>query len=218
MIGTPKGFKLEEVDSEYVLPSLKIFFSDELAQTYQPLIFSGDKYDENDPSIQPEGIYYRIARDALEQEYCIQYYVYWLEQNCTKFIGISNHRYDYEPIFVYLKPADPRPVGIVNSGQGKQLGILCRFHKAEVRRIEYQVRDPIEEKHPFTTSRSPFYPFGGENGVQGENCVKRYPISGSIYYDKWRPMFGIDTCFHSMSGAEGALHGQSISNPTEKIG
>ena len=88
-------------------------------------------------------------------------------QNCTKFIGISNHKYDYEPIFVFIKPPNPIPYGIVNSGQSRARAFGdCRFHKTEVRIREYPERDRIEEPFSFTTSRSPFYPFGGESGIR----------------------------------------------------
>src|SRR5215204_296610 len=105
-IGSPENFRLEEVKSQYALPSLKTFFSDEMASVYQPIIFRGDQvFDDDDddgsnPATYPEGIYYRIVYDPSEAAYCIQYYGYWLVQNCTRFLGISNHKYDYEPIFV----------------------------------------------------------------------------------------------------------------------
>jgi hypothetical protein len=48
-------------------------------------------------------------------------------QNCIKFLGISNHEYDYEPIFAFVKPPDPIPYGIVNAGQSKARGFgECR--------------------------------------------------------------------------------------------
>ena len=210
-IGVSKEFQLEELRSEYLVPSLKTFFSDELAGTYQPKIYSTHD-DTDDPSIQPEGIYYRIVYGDSKSEYCIQYYVYWLEQSCTDFIGISNHKYDYEPIFVFIKSPYARPVGIVNSGYSKNLLNMCRFHKTEIRRHEIYKRDNYESQCSFTTSQSPFFPFGGENGIRGTNCVKRYPIGNSIYLENERPLFGLATCFHAFSGAESALLGGSELN------
>ena len=43
---------------------------------------------------------------------------------------MASHRYDYEPIFVYLKDKDTKPHLIVNGGLG---GASCSFHKNEVR-------------------------------------------------------------------------------------
>jgi hypothetical protein len=97
-IGSAENFSLDEVKSQYVLPRFKTFFSEKIASLYQPLIYRGDQiFDDDDdkgPATHPEGIYYRIVYDPLEGAYCIQYYGYWLMQNCTRFIGISNHKYD----------------------------------------------------------------------------------------------------------------------------
>jgi hypothetical protein len=66
-------------------------------------------------------------------------------QNCTRFIGISNHKFDYEPIFVFVKPPNPIPYGIVNAGQSRARAFGdCRFHKTEVRMRDYIERDRIE--------------------------------------------------------------------------
>jgi hypothetical protein len=166
-VGSAENFGLDEVKSKFVLPRLKTFFSEKIAPLYQPIIYRGDQIfddeDDNAPATYPEGIYYRIIYDPSEGVYCIQYYGYWLIQNCTRFIGISNHKYDYEPIFVFVKPPSPIPYGIVNAGQSRARAFGdCRFHKTEVRMRDYSERDRIEESCSFTTSPSPFYPFGGD--------------------------------------------------------
>ena len=223
-IGSLENFGLEEVKSQYVLPHLKTFFSDQIASVYQPLIFRGDQIfddddDDNNPATYPEGIYYRIVYDPSEAAYCIQYYGYWLKQNCTRFFfGISNHKYDYEPIFIFIKPPNPIPYGIVNAGQSRAKGLSeCRFHKTEVRMRDYSNRDPIEGPCSFTTSTQPFYPFGGESGREGQNCVKRYPLAGSIYFEDYRPLFGMNTCFHAFSGAEGELKGERLKMTLKRL-
>ena len=206
-IGSSQGFELTEEESQFVINGMKVFFSDELASYYAPVLYG----DQDDPNIPPEGIYYRIAYKPDTKEYCLQYYVYWLNQDCSGFIGISNHIYDYEPIFVFVTPPDPYPVGIVNSGWSKipELG-HCRFHKTEIRRKEYVSRDPHEFSQAFNTSPSPFYPFGGTNGMSGSNCVKRYPLAGAIYFEQYRPLFAIANCFHAFSGSEQALSGVKL--------
>jgi hypothetical protein len=217
-VGQMDNFDLEETTSEYLVPDLKSFFSEEMASFYQPIIYLGnqnfDKDDDNErAATYPDGMFYRIVYNPNETAYCIQYYVFWLMQNCSGMIGISNHVFDYEPIFVFVKPPNPIPFGIVNSGQSKTPGIQefqCRFHKTEIRMSEYSGRDAQEGPFPFKTSRSPFYPFGGESGATGKNCVKKYPLSGSIYFENYKPLFGIDSCFHAFSGAEGALKGERL--------
>jgi hypothetical protein len=213
-IGTANSFELSDVKSQYVIDSLKVFFSDNLASQYAPILYGS----EDEPNMQPEGIYYRIVCNPHSNEYCMQYYVYWLNQDCSGFIGVSNHIYDYEPIFVFITPPDPNPVGIVNSGWSKIFELNhCRFHKTEVRRKEYSSRDPQEFPQSFKTSQSPFYPFGGASGINGTNCVKRYPISSAIYFEQYRPLFGIATCFHAFSGAADALTGNRIKVPLKRL-
>jgi hypothetical protein len=91
-------------------------------------------------------------------------------QNCIWFIGISNHKYDYEPILFFVKPPDPILYGIVNAGQSKaRVFGDCRFHKTEVRMRDYLERDRIEESYSFTTSPAPFYPFGVDSEIAGQN-------------------------------------------------
>lgn len=218
-IGLTKKFDLEQFKSQFVVPRLDVYFCDSLAETYLPILYSGNEiYDRNNPSVQPEGIYYRIMSNLTQAEYCIQYFVYWLDQNCTRFIGISNHKYDYEPIYVYLKPSHNMPIGIVNSGQSKVLGLSkCRFHKTEVRGNNYNARDQVEVPWVFKTSKAPFYPFGGTDGVTGSNCIKRYPLAGSIYFSEERPLFGLATCFHAFSGAENLLKGEQIEVPLKRF-
>ena len=225
-VGQTDSFDLEETTSEYLIPNLKAFFSDKMASFYQPVIYKGNQtfdladHNERGSATYPEGIYYRIVYNRSDDAYCILYYVYWLVQNCSGLLRISNHIYDYEPIFVFVKPPSPIPYGIVNSGQSKASGLSefqCRFHKTEVRMREYTERDAEEKPFPFKTSSSPYYPFGGEFGAGGQNCVKKYPISGSIYFDNYNPLFGLDSCFHAFSGAEGALKGERFNVALKRL-
>jgi hypothetical protein len=230
-LGKTENFDLEDASSKYLMPNLRMYFSDKMASFYQPIIYRGDQDfdDENDDNKKgsatyPEGIYYRIVYSSHEDIYCIQYYVYWLMQNCSGFIGIGNHVYDYEPIFVFVKPPHPMPYGIVNSGQSKAAGLRefrCRFHKTEIRMMEYTQRDAEERPISFKTSPYPFYPFRAEedknDGIPGQNCVKKYPLSSAIYFQDYKPLFGIDTCFHAFSGAEAVLKGERLNVTLKKL-
>jgi hypothetical protein len=67
------------------------------------------------------------------------------------------HRYDYEPVFIYLKK-DGAPHLIVNGGLGS---MECNFHKNEIRQREGMRSDDVttfSEK----MSPKPYYPFGME--------------------------------------------------------
>jgi hypothetical protein len=75
---------------------------------------------------------------------------------------------------------------------------------------DYTQRDQIEGPCSFTTSPHPHYPFGGESGSAGQNCVKKYSLSGSIYFEDYRPLFGICSCFHAFSGAADQLKGERL--------
>jgi hypothetical protein len=211
-IGTPKLFQLTTVESVFKIPSLELFFLDELAQLYQPIIYAGQF-----ALPAPEGMYYRILHDNSLGEYCIQYYVYWLQQNCGGSLPFGDHKYDYEPIFVYLKPPLQYPVGVVNGGYSKVWGLSCRFHKNEIRRREYTARDSTEYRWTYSTSPEPFYPFGGPQGRASESCIKRYPLPGAIYFDELRPLFGIVSCFNAFSGAEKDLFGPVLSAPLKRL-
>src|SRR5437867_4066631 len=114
------SYSLKEKRSMYVLENYKVFFSDELARKYEPIVYSGECL-----SGDPEAVYYRIIKNE-KQEFCIQYFYYWLYQECM----MASHGYDYEPIFIYLESNNPDPYLIVNGGSGLP---DCNFHKNEVR-------------------------------------------------------------------------------------
>lgn len=220
-LGSIERYDLEEYNSKYATLELKVFFSDSLARRYQPIIYEGNVPANSDDknSTNAEGAYYRIVYNPNSNEICIQYFVYWLMQDCTGFVGISNHKYDYEPIYIFIRPSNLQPVGIVNSGASSNpVTVLeCRFHKTEIRRQEYIARDEIEESCVFTTSPSPFYPFGGSTGQKAMNCIKRYPIAGTIYFENCTPLFGIYACYHVFSGAQDVLKGNRLDIPLRQL-
>ncbi len=204
-LGNSLKLELEPINSQFNLPELEVYFCDVMAKLYQPIIY-GSKY-----SIPPpEGLYYRILYNNLLQEYCIQYYLYWLDQNCLGIMPIADHKYDYEPILIFLKPPNLFPVGIVNAGYSKYLGMSCRFHKTEIRRIEYMNRDEHEREFHYFTSPSPYYPYGGTEGRSCKTCVKKYPLSGSIYFEKTNPLFALTACSHVFSGSEASISGDRL--------
>lgn len=204
-LGNSLELELEPIESNFRLPTLQVYLCDQLANLYQPIIY-GSEYSLPPP----EGIYYRIMYNSLNQEFCIQYYVYWFDQNCMGIIPLADHKYDYEPILIFLKPPSLFPVGVVNAGYSKYLGIHCRFHKTEIRRMEFNERDQHETNFNYFTSRSPYYPFGGPKGRASKTCVKRYPLSGSLYFEETRPLFSLISCSHVFSGAEASIRGERL--------
>lgn len=160
-MGNSLELELESIESNFSLPALQVYLCDQLAKLYPPIIY-GSEY-----SLPPlEGMYYRIMYNSLNQEFCIQYYVYWFDQNCMGIIPLADHKYDYEPILIFLKPPYLFPVGVVNAGYSKCLGINCRFHKIEITIMEFNERDEHESNFEYFTSTSPYYLFGGARRVK----------------------------------------------------
>lgn len=190
--------------SIFALPKYDVIFDEKIAKTYKPIVFShlclsGD----------PAAVYYRIVIKDSAQEMCIQYFFYWDEQKC-----IPSHRYDYEPIFVYLKKNKPDPYLIVNGGLG---GPDCLFHKNEIR-PKTGKRDNIIQHFSEKVSPSPYYPFGENGSVKCEGCYKQYPLNGDdLQFEGHHSMFGIIECSNVFSGAGSALKGKKFSSPLKKL-
>ena len=211
-LGESHYFQMEKYESKFKIPRLGCYFCDDIENLYRPIIYGGD-YSEPEP----EGIYYRILHDSDSKILCIQYYVYWLEQNCLGFLPVADYKYDYEPIFIYVQPPSRFPIGIVNAGYSKGLGMSCRFHKTEIRMRDISSRDFSEYEFQYRTSPEPFYPFGGSGGLNGSTCIKKYPIAGAVYLRDSHPMFGIASCSHVFSGAEKDLRGKVLSIPQKRL-
>jgi hypothetical protein len=211
-LGALDNFQLAKYESRFKVPSVESHFCDNMAELFKPIIYGGD-YSE--PT--PEGIYYRVLYRTDLNTICLQYYVYWLDQNCLGLLPVADHKYDYEPILVYLTPPNPFPIGIVNAGYSKGLGMACRFHKTEIRMKEFAERDFSEYEAKYKTSPEPFYPFGSSDGLDGSTCIKKYPIAGAIYLSNLKPMFGITSCSHVFSGAEKDLRGIVLSIPLKRL-
>jgi hypothetical protein len=211
-LGKLHNLQMQKYESRFKVPSIESHFCDDLAKMYEPVIY-GEDYSEPEP----EGIYYRILYEPVQKTFCIQYYVYWLEQNCLGLLPVADHKYDYEPIFIYVKPPIEFPIGIINAGYSKGLGASCRFHKTEIRMKDFVNRDFSEYQAQYTTSPEPFYPFGGKEGLRGNTCIKKYPIAGAVYMNQLHPIFGITSCSHVFSGAEKDLRGEVLSIPLKQL-
>jgi hypothetical protein len=193
------------MDSAYVLPRYRVFFDDGLAARYKPTVYSHECL-----SGDPEGIYYRIiAKGGHEEEVCIEYFFYWAYQHCM----MASHRYDYEPIFVYLKNGNASPQMIVNGGLG---GPECDFHKIEIR-PEIGERSEFEIHFLEKMCAEPYYPFGRAGDVKCEGCCKIYPLSGGkdLQFEEQHSLFGIRACSNIFSGAGYDLEGKRF-NPELK--
>jgi hypothetical protein len=184
-------------NKSYVLPQYRVHFDEELATKYKPIVYSHECLSDD-----PEAIYYRIVAKDDTREICIQYFFYWAYQSCM----MASHRYDYEPIFIYLKEGSTTPHMIVNGGLG---GPECGFHKNEIRpsigeRSEYEV--PISTK----MCPTPYYPFGKDGNVECTVCCKIYPLSGGrdLQFEQQHPRFGIRACSNVFSGAIYDLNGK----------
>ena len=211
-LGRIQNYLMERYDSQFKVPSVDVYFCDSLANLYMPIIYGADFHDP-----EPEGIYYRIMVSPSLNRLCVQYYIYWLDQNCFDILPIADHKYDYEPILVFIDLPTEFPVGIINAGYSGGLGMACRFHKTEIRMQEFQDRDFNEYQFSYQTSPAPSYPFGGAGGLPGSTCIKKYPLAGAVYLKGLQPMFGITSCSHVFSGAEKALRGKIMSIPLKRM-
>jgi hypothetical protein len=193
---------MEYKKSIYVLPAYKVYFDDQLANNYKPIVYSHECL-----SGDPEGLYYRIVKRVDREELCIQYFFYWLYQKC-----MVAHRYDYEPILIYLKKDSSYL--IVNGGLGS---MECKFHKNEVRPLEgIRSNDTV----PFSVKLSPkpYYPFGNNGNVECTGCVKEYPLSGDdLQFEQTHALFGIRACSNVFSGAGYDLEGHRFDPPLKRL-
>jgi hypothetical protein len=116
----------------------------------------------------PEAAYYRVVADKEANDLCIQYFFFWKYQHCF----MVPHKYDYEPIFLYLKRTEKYPYLIVNIGIG---GPICRFTKIEIRSKSGK-KDTFDVFFKTNLSPAPYYPFGKKGKVQYEGCSRKYPL------------------------------------------
>lgn len=195
-----------EDSSRYLHPKYKVYFSEKVAKIYTPIIFLHEC-----TSGEPEGVYYRIIGNPNTNEFCIQYYYYWLEQKCL----FASHNYDYEPIFIYVKKDDPKPYRIVNGGLGSP---ECLFHKNEIRPKLGKKDEIYKTFDDVSLSPQPFYPYGENGNVKCKGCFKTYPLNGDdLTFDKLRPKFGIRACSNVFSGAWYDLQRQVFDPDIKKL-
>jgi hypothetical protein len=137
-----------------------VHFDDELATKYRPIVYSHECL-----SGDPEAAYYRIVSDGDRGKICIQYFFYWAYQSCM----MASHRYDYEPIFIYLKEGSSSLQMIVNGGLG---GPECGFHKNEIRPA---IGERSEVSIPISAKMSPKPTIlSAKMEVWSAKCVIRY--------------------------------------------
>lgn len=188
------------------MPEYPVYFSDLIASRYKPIVFSNVGLSDD-----PASLYYRIVGKNDPEEYCIQYFFYWKEQQCL----LTSHRYDYEPIFVYLESKKQKPICIVNGGLG---GIFCGFHKTEIRPRDGK-RDRKTRNFKTNLSPKPHYPFGKTSHEKIEGCYQTYPLKGNkdLTFEKLHPKFGICFCSNVFSGSRRALKGKRYDPPLKKL-
>jgi hypothetical protein len=196
--------ELKKSKSKYAFPKYSLLFSETIAKNYEPIIYSHECL-----SGSPKAVYYRILAKEKTKELCIQYFFFWKYQHCY----MISHRYDYEPIFVFLKDKGAKPHLIVNAGLG---GATCGFHKNEVRPKSGK-RDWLDIHFKVNLSPKEYYPFGKNGNVVYEGCSKKYPLNTGkdLQFKGLRPLFGIRACSNVFSGAEYDLQG-NIFNPSLK--
>jgi hypothetical protein len=64
--------ELKKSNSKYAFPKHELLFSETLAKSYEPMIYSHECL-----SGPPEAVYYRILAKETTKELCIQYFFFW---------------------------------------------------------------------------------------------------------------------------------------------
>ena len=125
-----------------------------------------------------------------------------------------SHRYDYEPVFIYLKRREGgAPYFIVNKGFG---GPVCRFTNIEIRPKSGK-RDTFDVFFETNLAPAPYYPFGKEGKVKFKGCSRRYPLNrGDLDFKDLHPLFGIRSCSNVFSGARHDLQGEIFDSTGKK--
>jgi hypothetical protein len=197
-------------NTKFVFQDYRISFSDEFATRYKPIVYSYKC--ESGP---PKAVYYRIVTNNETKDSCIEYFYYWAHQNCIDFV--ASHRYDYEPIFIYLRNNDDSfPSRIVNGGEGSEP--RCRFHKNEIR-PRTGVRQIIGSFFEVSLSPQDYYPWGKDGTVKYRGCSQIYPLIGNkdLQFEDIHPRFGIRQCSNVFSGAEEHLVGDIFDPPLKEL-
>jgi hypothetical protein len=196
-------------NTKFVFDKYTVSFSDKLAQQYKPIIY---KYKCNSGS--PKCLYYRIVLSEETKMSCIQYFYYWEDQRC--YLPGASHRYDYEPIFIYLQGNESFPYRIVNAGLGSP---YCKLHKNEIR-PRTGIRQIVEGWFDTTLSPKKYFPWGKNGKVRYSGCSQVYPLSngGDLQFqDRLHPCFGIRECSNVFSGAKNHLRGEIFDPRFEKL-
>ena len=198
--------QLKKSKSKYVLPRYDLLFSETLAKSYEPVVYSHECL--SGPS---EALYYRILAKQVTKELCIQYFFFWRYQRCY----MASHRYDYEPVFVFLKDNEAKPFLIVNAGLG---GANCGFHKNEVRPKSGKP-DWLDVHFKVNLSPKDYYPFGRNGIVIYKGCSKKYPLNPGkdLQFKGLHPLFGIRACSNVFSGARYDLQGDIFNPPLKRL-
>lgn len=183
----------------YVETGIEVLFDENYVKRFQPII-----YDKNGHGVnpEPEGIYYRILRRAKET--AIQFFVYWEKQICYG-IPFLSHRYDYEPLIVFLQ--EDRLSKVIIAGE---TDISKGGHKTEV----YQDDEAyIWGKAKYKTNKTPQYPYG-------EHSEQAWFIAAPLTrmeFEGTRPKIGIATCYHVYSVEKKELTGPILDLPLKRL-
>jgi hypothetical protein len=128
---------------------------------------------------------------------------------------MASHRYDYEPVFVFLKDNGAKPFLIVNAGLG---GANWGFHKNEFRPKSGKP-DWLDVHFKVNLSPKDYYPFGKNGTVTYKGCSKKYPLNTGkdLQFKGLRPLFGIRACSNVFSGVRYDLQGDIFNPPLKRL-
>ncbi|HEY4699849.1 MAG TPA: hypothetical protein VIH27_05720, partial [Nitrososphaerales archaeon] len=113
-------------------------------------------------------------------------------------------------------PPNPYIQLIVNGG----IVGLGHEHKTEIHDSRLTIRDTEETMEPFTTSKKPYFPWGGSKGINNVAKIKRYPLRTTVYFDNRKPMFMIAQCNHPFTGKidqTREVEGMNLNPPLKRL-
>jgi hypothetical protein len=129
----------------------------------------------------------------------------------------ASHRYDYEPIFIYINNYGSSFSSLHMIANGGFSGPQCGFHVNEIRPKEGE-----SNNSPTSFSEKmcpePYYPFGKDGTVNCEGCATYYPLDGDdLTFEGNHPLFGIVACSNVFSGGRFSLRWEKFNPPLIRL-
>ncbi len=174
-----------------------LFSADQIAHLYEPLLYLDLLWADKCP----DAVYYRVIKGKDYSypggfdAYLIQYVVYWGDQNCFPF----SHKYDYEPIFIWVKNIEEKPYRVAYDHMGQ----IYDNHVHQIHRTYnciYPLDGHYENPSGTHTNDKAYYPYGKTPyKTPGWNDLYLLDLSTSLNNNWYKNhvKLGIANCYHT---------------------